>query len=289
VGNCGDDVEMISIIIASITDDLEALDAIIDSILRPNCPFKCEVIVVTPKDISTSRENVRCIKETNSTGSCEAYNYGLTFATGDYIGITTDDMFFVDRWWDFTNIVDQMGFISFKTGFLNVSVPHVFGFNREFLNGPMKGVIFNPALTHMYLDNDLAFRLDKSGFTILTLTIVQGTIKHKIEGAKNDSKLKSYKLDGMIFNHIWKARHKNLSSLARLYPQSLYSDEELYTKMCELLKKDISGEIYGIPFRPWDEDYLDLRDALLDNISEEESEMLSNNMAIKITSKVLFL
>lgn len=275
---------MISIIIASITTDHEALNTVIDSILHPDCPFQNEVIVVTPYDLPKSHHpNVNFIKEPNATGSCQAYNYGLQFTSGNHIGITTDDLTFKKHWWDFARVIDQFGFLSFKTGFLNVPVPHIFGFSRDFLNGPMQGVIFNPALTHMYLDNDLGFRLDKIGFKLPTFSIFDHPIKHENNKAKSDSKLKSYKLDGMIFNHIWKGRHKNLPSLARLYPDSIYTNEELYHKMRELLLKDISGEVYGEPHYPWDEDYLDLCDCLVENTSENAYELLLNNM---IESKI---
>lgn len=269
---------MISIIIASITTDKEALNTVIDSILQSDCPYQSEVIIVTPYDLPASHNpNIKFIKELEPTGSCKAYNYGLQFASGDYIGITTDDLLFRGQWWSFAELLDQYGFLSFKTGFLNVPVPHIFGFNRDFLNGIMQGIIFNPALTHMYIDNDLGFRLDKAGFKVPTLSIFDRSIEHKNNDAKSNSKLKSYKLDGMIFNHIWKGRHKNLRSLARLFPDSIYTNEELYQKMCELLPKDISGEVYGEPYFPWDEVYLDLCDDIMDNISENSNELLLNN------------
>lgn len=282
---------MISIIIATITNDYEALNTVIDSVVRSDCPFENEVIIVTPHDIPVSlHPNVHFIKEKDSTGSCQAYNYGLQFAGGDCIGITTDDMTFRGRWWEFATIIDQFGFLSFKTGFLNAPVPHIFGFNRDFLNGPMQGKIFNPALTHMYLDNDLGFRLAKLDFKVATLSVFEKSIQHDNK-EKNNSKLKSYKLDGMIFNHIWKGRYRNLPSLAKLYPDSIYTNEELYSMMCNLLSKDISGEVYGEPHYPWDEEYVELCDNLLDDMSENVNELLSNDMIESATDlpKVLLM
>jgi len=235
----------ISVIIASISDDAEALKVVIDSILRPNCPYKCKVRLVSQLE-HFENENVVCIKEDNPTGSCEAYNNGLKFADTNYIAIDTDDIIFKDQWWEFIPMINN-SIVSLKTGRLMDSpIPHIFALDKAFLaNNVMQGFLFNPAMTHMYIDCDLGFRLTKNGVPLQSYEVFGGLHTNN-EDIKTVSKIRSYRLDGMVFNHIWKNRYPDLFSVTPLFPESYSSDEELSKRMAELLKKDISGEVYEV-------------------------------------------
>lgn len=235
----------VSIVIATASKTHKFIDWIVDGILQ--CP-NAEAIVVSEYEITNPR--AKYIHEPNPNGSGAAYNLGAAQATGKYIGIITDDWYYLDRWWEIIEFMKdhKTPIGSFNTGnMVGIPIGHTPIVTRELFESKlMKRRIFNPALHHMYIDNDLSIRLFRHGITVHNF----GRISYFDDGGtdKDPEKLKSkqnwYRLDGMVFNKIWGHRIPGLSNVCSLYPYSEKTDEVLEKDSDERVANDIYKDVY---------------------------------------------
>ena len=199
----------ISVVVASIRDDVNnyAMKTV-DSILVKDNPYSVEVIVVSPHKMKIKRPNVKCIRDT-SVGSTAAFNLGYKNSSGKYAAMIPDDWRMSPEWWKIVDFIKEMPSERKNklASFWHSNVPEIFCAERETLDNDLfKGMFFNPAFFHQYVDCDIGMKMKQLGEPVLACPGVRPLTS---QGDYQDDKWnaiqknKYFAVDGMTFNSLW--------------------------------------------------------------------------------------
>jgi hypothetical protein len=173
--------------------------------------------------------------EEGSTGSVAPINLGARHATGEYLAMNSCDHLMQSGWWHIVECMERKGakISAFKTGtYAGIVFPDAACMHRSFYEGDlMKCHLVNPAFYHQYCSIDLGLKCSNV-FAECSSSWATSNDARQHDEMNYKQKSKYFRVDGMIFNRIWKDKVPPVG----LYGEANQSDEELEKLADEKIK-----------------------------------------------------
>jgi len=137
----------------------------IDQLIRTTLSWSIEIIVVADEDdqqtLSLLPSSINPVIVADDTPIAK-WNIGLQHASGDYVVVGADDVWWYDRWLD--EVINFGGdFIGLNTLEYNERHFTHFVMSRRYVIEHNGGVVFYPGYKHLYADNEVNERAKRVG------------------------------------------------------------------------------------------------------------------------------